>query len=502
MQPRTFLKAYVELLRRLPLLPTVETRLEEVAGLLRSLPGVLEAAVLDLRDPRAAAPRDASCLDRLSGEPCELFENADALPWREGATLLRPVRSADGRTLGAVALRVEPGRSHDDALELELVGDRVREVLESASRDEGRSGIGEPLSRGGGGPEAGAGPVGLEALLDGLPIPFYVAEESGRFLHANRVFLQLAGYQRVEQLNGAPGLFPQARYRQEELEYICRHGSISNFTLAVRRGDGQELIVRDSALLLDGTVYGVVFDLTEHMILNRELQEALEMQEFLNDRIIESASALRATQTATIRALARLAEYRDAETGNHLQRICEYSRLIASEIRRRNPYSFTIGQDYVADIHISSMLHDIGKVGVPDSILLKPGPLDAGEWEVMKNHTVWGWAILNRADRELGEQSFLTLASTLALHHHERYDGTGYPHGLAGEKIPLSARIVALADVYDALVNLRPYKEPWRHERVREEIVSQRGRQFDPAITDIFLSVEQEFLAISRRFPD
>jgi putative two-component system response regulator len=147
------------------------------------------------------------------------------------------------------------------------------------------------------------------------------------------------------------------------------------------------------------------------------------------------------------------------------------------------------------------MLHDIGKVSIPDSILLKPGKLDPQEWEVMKKHTVFGWEVLHKADRELGEQSFLTLAATIALSHHERFDGKGYPHGSMGDQIPLSARISALADVYDALTSPRPYKEAWSHERATEEILAPGAGHFDPVLMEIFRDVHGMFADVRRQFP-
>jgi response regulator RpfG family c-di-GMP phosphodiesterase len=203
-----------------------------------------------------------------------------------------------------------------------------------------------------------------------------------------------------------------------------------------------------------------------------------------------------------MKSLAALAEYRDKETGNHLRRICEYSRILGREVHRLQPYSFNISEDYVSDMYISSMLHDIGKVGVPDTVLLKPGPLSHGEWDTMKRHTEWGYVILNHADQELGEQSFLTLSSRIALFHHEKYDGSGYPRGLAGEEIPLSARISAIADVYDALRSKRPYKEAWSHQQAADELVKNGGRHFDPSLIEIFKQVNPEFDHIKHEFED
>jgi HD-GYP domain-containing protein (c-di-GMP phosphodiesterase class II) len=140
-------------------------------------------------------------------------------------------------------------------------------------------------------------------------------------------------------------------------------------------------------------------------------------------------------------------------------------------------------------------------VSIPDNILLKPGKLDPQEWEMMKKHTLFGWEVLHKADQDLGEQSFLTLAATIALSHHERFDGKGYPRGTVGEQIPQSARIAAIADVYDALTTIRPYKESWSHERAVSEMLAQSGSQFDPVLMEIFRDVNQEFADVRQRYP-
>ena len=234
--------------------------------------------------------------------------------------------------------------------------------------------------------------------------------------------------------------------------------------------------------------------------LNQELKQSLDTQEFLNDRLFENARVLQRTQRASIKALARLAEYRDFETGDHLQRICEFTYILARSVADEKVFpSYPIDEDYLQDIYLSAMLHDIGKVAIPDNILLKPGSLEPDEWEVMKQHTTWGWEIMTRADEELGEQSFLTLAASIARYHHERFDGSGYPEGLSGEDIPLSSRIVSIADVYDALTSRRPYKEPWEHERTVEEIRAQAERHHDPQLVELFVGVEERFRAVRAR---
>jgi HD-GYP domain-containing protein (c-di-GMP phosphodiesterase class II) len=342
---------------------------------------------------------------------------------------------------------------------------------------------------------------GFDLITEGLDLPLYMAGSTGSLMYASPAFLRLVGYTSVEEIRGRSDFFLDPHARAAEQNLLRANGKVSAYSLGVRTGGGQRLEVQDSAVIVGAFVFGVFFDVTGFLTANKELKDSLEIQELLNDRIIGASQTLQRTQVTSIRALARLAEYRDQETGFHLQRICEYTRIIAQQVYENKPYSFRLTVTYPSDISISSMLHDIGKVSIPDHILLKPARLDSGEWTIMKKHTTAGWDILHRADKELGEQSFLTLASTIALSHHERFDGTGYPSGLEGEKIPLSARISALADVYDALTTKRPYKEAWTHEQAVEEISGCSGSQFDPVLVDIFTTVADEFDGIRRVFP-
>ncbi len=344
---------------------------------------------------------------------------------------------------------------------------------------------------------------GLRLLIDTFNFPLYIAGKDGWFIHANQAFLDLVKYPNLSDLNNDAEFFVEPEKRKHEFQTILNKGEINNYNLQIRTGEGGLLEVSDSIMhITESFILGVFFDITEMVRLNRENREALEIQELLNDRIIAATELLQKTQSASIKALARLAEYRDAETGNHLQRICEFTGLLARKVKEKDPFTFRISDSYVSDLYLSSMLHDIGKVAVPDSILLKPGKLLPEEWDIMKQHTVWGWTILSKADKELGEQSFLTLAAAVALYHHEKFDGSGYPNSLAGQDIPLSARIVAIADVYDALTSKRPYKEAWPHERAIQEIKEQRGKQFCPVLADFFCEAENEISQIAARFSD
>jgi response regulator RpfG family c-di-GMP phosphodiesterase len=199
------------------------------------------------------------------------------------------------------------------------------------------------------------------------------------------------------------------------------------------------------------------------------------------------------TESAAIFALAYQAEMRDGETGRHLDRTSKYVEILATELRKRPTYKEIISDTYLTDLVKAAPLHDIGKVSVPDDILRKPGKLTKEEFEIIKQHCRNGAQILIEAEQRLTIRSFLTEAIKLVCHHHERWDGTGYPDGLKARQIPLSARIMALADVYDALRSKRCYKNALTHEKTKAVIVHGRGSQFDPDVVDAFISAEAHF---------
>ena len=199
------------------------------------------------------------------------------------------------------------------------------------------------------------------------------------------------------------------------------------------------------------------------------------------------------TRNASIIGLAKLAEHRDIDTGEHLSRIKKYSVFLAEELSLSPQYRKYITRDYIKDLETSSILHDIGKVGIQDAILLKPGPLTDLEFEQIKQHPVIGGDVISEIEKNIEGRSFYVLGREIALYHHEKWDGSGYPEGLQGQNIPLSARIVALADVYDALTSKRPYKDEISHQETVAIIIEGRGRHFDPDIVDAFLNVLPEF---------
>lgn len=204
----------------------------------------------------------------------------------------------------------------------------------------------------------------------------------------------------------------------------------------------------------------------------------------------------------TIFTLAKLAESRSPETGAHLERIREYCRVLAMQLSRTEKYKAEIDADFIHLMYLTSPLHDIGKVGIPDNVLLKPGPLTDKEFEIMKSHVMIGAETLDAAVQLQPDAEFLRMARDIALTHHERYDGSGYPQGLVGDEIPLCGRIVALADVYDALTAKRVYKNAMTHDVAKSVILEESGVHFDPDIVDAFLEAEREFIEIQNGFAD
>lgn len=235
------------------------------------------------------------------------------------------------------------------------------------------------------------------------------------------------------------------------------------------------------------------------LIFGSHVQYTINNRKKAERALIESYKNLHNARVTTIIGLAQLAESRDQATGAHLERMQTYSKLLAEALATHPKYQGYITPDYIDSLYNSSVLHDIGKVGVPDSILLKPAKLNADEFELIKKHATLGGDAIRAIESKIEGQSFLRIGREVAYHHHERWDGNGYPAGLKGEAIPLSARIVALADSYDALTSKRPYKLPIPHEKALEIIRQERGRHFDPDIVDAFVSLQSDFNAVRKK---
>lgn len=261
---------------------------------------------------------------------------------------------------------------------------------------------------------------------------------------------------------------------------------------------------------LQGSVYCYVIMITsqddiDHFVTGIEngaddflskpfLKEILSVKIKAAERILHFES-----RDIVIFSLANLAEARDNDTGNHLERIRYYSKVLAEHINS-DEASKKVSPLFVDNLLLTSPLHDIGKIGIPDFVLLKPGRLDEKEYEIMKKHTIIGYDALHAAIEKYPNAEYLKMSAEIALYHHEKFDGTGYPYGIKGDDIPFSARIVALADVYDALVSKRIYKSAMPHDTAKSIIVAERGKHFDPAVVDAFLKSENEFIEILNRF--
>jgi putative two-component system response regulator len=222
------------------------------------------------------------------------------------------------------------------------------------------------------------------------------------------------------------------------------------------------------------------------------------------EELVQQKQELIAAQDATITAFCSLAEARDNETGNHIRRTQHYVKALAEHLRRHPRFCGQLNDETIVLLFKSAPLHDVGKVAIPDAILCKPGKLTSEEWTEMQRHAEYGRDAITQAESELGEKQgcFLRFAREIAYGHHEKWDGSGYPQGLSGEAIPLSARLMAVADVYDALISKRVYKPAFPHEQAMAMILEGRGKHFDPDVADALREIEATFRQIAQRYND
>ena len=230
--------------------------------------------------------------------------------------------------------------------------------------------------------------------------------------------------------------------------------------------------------------------------------ELKRYRDHLEEVVKERTRELLLTQEVTIESMGTLAEYRDPETGGHIKRTKNYVKVLAQHLKKNPKFESLLDDKIIEGLVKSAPLHDIGKVGVRDSVLLKPGKLTEAEFEEMKLHTIYGRDAILINERKLGEGSFLSVAREIAHTHHEKWDGSGYPQGLKGEEIPLSGRLMALADVYDALISKRVYKPPFPHDRAVAIIKEKRGTHFDPDMVDTFVEIAETLRKIALEFAD
>ena len=240
-----------------------------------------------------------------------------------------------------------------------------------------------------------------------------------------------------------------------------------------------------------------------HLALKATADFLRDKSSYLEREVAMRTLEVQAIQDVTIMAMASLAETRDDETGNHIRRTQLYVKALAERLRTHPRFEAVLNSHMIELLYKSAPLHDIGKIGVSDAILLKPGKLTDSEFETIKQHTVLGRKAIEGAERRLGMRvRFLNVAKDIACSHHERWDGAGYPMGLAGDAIPVPARLMAVADVYDAVISHRVYKTAGTHEQACGSIVKGRGTQFDPDVVDAFIDIADDFRSIALNYPD
>jgi len=363
------------------------------------------------------------------------------------------------------------------------------------------------------------------SILDNSLTGIFIARSSlnlGDLLYVNPAFADLFK-QPIENLL-ADEFLPEKFWvdsgqRNGLIENIRREKMIASVELKLRNQHGKEWWGRLSCRHLDTAdglkLQGTLIDITE----KKKFEEVLtNYNETLEREIGERTKERDEIQKMSILGLSKITEYRDPETGNHVIRMAHYSKILTRAMRDNPKYRQYITDTYIDEIFISAPLHDIGKVGIEDRILKKPGKLTPEEFDMMKYHTIYGGDTLRDVEKQLSFRSFLTLGKEIAYNHHQKWNGQGYPNyppegghptlnipdhkPLKGSEIPLSARIVALADVYDALSSKRCYKNAMTHEQAKDIIIKESGEHFDPDIVDAFKRSEGEFTAILDKFKD
>ncbi len=328
-----------------------------------------------------------------------------------------------------------------------------------------------------------------------------IVDDSKLVLMALKGLLTDAGYEVLTAMNGGEAI--------EVLRHNYCRLVISDWEMPVMTGIELCRTIRNEELA--GYIYFIL--LTSHGTLSEMIQGlASGADDFIAKPYSpeEVLARIRAgerilsleTRDVAIFALAKLAESRDVDTGAHLERVQHYCRCLSQQMASLDRYHDTIDAEFIRLIFQTSPLHDIGKVGIPDAVLLKPGRLDPKEFEIMQAHTTIGAETLGAALAKFPGVSFLSMARDIAATHHERFDGSGYPDKIGGYDIPLCGRIIALADVYDALTSKRVYKQAFTHDSAKSIIIEGKGTHFDPDVVDAFLAREENFLGIRRRFAE
>lgn len=319
----------------------------------------------------------------------------------------------------------------------------------------------------------------------------------GIYLDVNPTFLETLGYTRQEVIGKTSnqlGLLDDQTQRDLLVLETMRSKHLRDLDVRIKTKDGRILdaLFNVDLLMINGEpcVMTSATDITRRKQAEGQLVETLKNLEVL---VANKVDELNQAQLATIIALSNVTESRDTDTGHHIERISALAVLLAKSLAKDPTYEPILTEGYITTLANASVLHDIGKVGIPDAILLKPGKLTDEEFDIMKQHVNIGWSMLEKLSLSFPDNRYLQIGLEIILNHHERWDGKGYPNGLKGNQIPLAGQIIALCDVYDALRSKRPYKEPMDHRSAVDLIMAQRNAQFNPDVVDAFLSVEHHF---------
>jgi PAS domain S-box-containing protein len=319
----------------------------------------------------------------------------------------------------------------------------------------------------------------------------------GVFIDVNPAFLETLGYTKQDVLGKTSnqlGLLVTQSQRDPLILEALKSSRIRDLDVQIRTKDGRILdaLFNVDVLSIRGEtcIMTSAIDITRRKVAEARLVETLKDLEALVSRKVDE---LNQAQLATIIALSNITESRDTDTGHHIERIRELALILARALADDSKYAPFLSEIEIANLANASVLHDIGKVGIPDAILLKPGKLTPEEFTVMKTHVLIGWSMLEKLSQRFPDNRYLQVGKEIVLNHHERWDGEGYPNRLRGTAIPLPGQLIAVCDVYDALRSKRPYKAALDHASAVELILAQRSTQFNPDLVDAFLAVEHRF---------
>lgn len=342
----------------------------------------------------------------------------------------------------------------------------------------------------------------ITQAIEFSPISIVITDSDNKIIYVNPKFEKMTGYVTDEIIGKKPNILKSGHHDEhfyKDIYEAINHNRVWTGNFYNRKKDG--------TFYWDSSAISAVFDesnqVTNYIAIKRDISEKIAFDESLairrkelEDEVTLKITEIEESQHAAIIALAKLTEARDGDTGQHVERVQYLSRALAASMRNNDLYKKTIDNGFIRDIFYASALHDIGKINIPDHILLKPGKLTVDEFDIIKSHVSIGDKILSDMVKFYSKSRLITMGRQIAKHHHEKWDGSGYLSQIKGEDIPLSARIVALVDAYDAIRSKRPYKDGKSHQQAYDLIVTDSGKHFDPNVVKAFIDINEQFDAI------